>query len=307
MKTNQPLTVFSRISRAQLRQLITAALEEDVGPGDLTTELLVPGDLQASAYVLVKAEGVLAGSELFAEVFSLLDETMQVDLLQPDGSRVALGTIVLRLRGRASQILMGERTALNFLQRMSGIATSTSQLVAIASRYGVRVNHIRKTTPLLRALEVYAVRVGGGSYNRFGLFDGILIKDNHLAVAKALGLSLSEVVARCRSGAPHTVKVGLEVKEMAELPDAIRARPDYLALDNMAVAEVKEAVRQVGGSISIDVTGGINAGNLEAIAATGIDMVGVGAITHSAPSLDMSLEVEFHEHLRPTSRAEVRE
>ena len=293
MKTQEALTVFSRISQARLRQLIGSALEEDVGSGDLTTESLVPRDLQASAYLLVKENGVLAGTEVFREVFSLLDDTVQVEILTHDGARVAPGEIPIRMSGRACHILTGERTALNFVQKMSGVATVTSRLVEIASRHGVRVNHIRKTTPLLRALEVYAVRVGGGSYNRFGLFDGILIKDNHLAVAEKLGLTLQEVVERCRLSAPITVKVGLEVKELAELSDAILARPDYLALDNMSVEEIKEAVKQVGGGIPIDVTGGVNLDNLEAIAATGIDMVGVGGITHSAPSLDVSLEMEL--------------
>ena len=293
MKTQETFSVFSRVSRSRLRALITAALEEDVGTGDLTTDLLVPQDLVAPAYLLIKQEGVLAGTEVFAEVFALLDQEVEVDIQAHDGTRVSPGAVPIRMRGRAGHMLTGERTALNFLQKMSGVATATSRLAAVAAPHGVRVNHIRKTTPLLRALEVYAVRVGGGAYNRFGLFDGILIKDNHLVVARGLGLSAQQVVARCREGAPLTVKIGLEVKELGELPDAISAQPDYLALDNMSVEEVKEAVREIGGRIPIDVTGGINASNLEAIAATGIQMVGVGSITHSAPSLDMSLEIEL--------------
>ena len=162
----------------------------------------------------------------------------------------------------------------------------------VMKRYGVQINHIRKTTPLLRALEIYSVRTGGGAYNRSGLFDGILIKDNHLAVARRLGLSLPEVVARCRLDMPHTIKIGLEITSLAELNDGIQAQPDYLVLDNMTLNEIIEAVKRTDGRIPIDVTGSVNISNLENIAATGINMVGVGAITHSAPSLDMSLEIE---------------
>ena len=293
MKTQEALSVYSRISKNQLRQLLTAALEEDMGSGDLTTGLLVPPDLHADAYLLIKQEGILAGTEVFCELFALLDDSIQTRVLLHDGARVAPGDVPIRMRGLAPHILTGERTALNFMQKMSGVATATARLTEIASRYGVKVNHIRKTTPLLRALEVYAVRAGGGSYNRFGLFDGVLIKDNHLEVTRRLGMSLQQVVARCREEAPLTVEIGLEVKELSDLPDAIEAAPDYIALDNMSLEEIKEAVKVVDGRVPINVTGGVNTSNLEAIAATGIQMVGVGGITHSAPSLDMSLEVEF--------------
>ena len=293
MNTKPTMTVYSRITRERLRRLLNDALEEDVGSGDLTTELLVPGDLRADAHLLVKQEGVLAGSEVFVEVFALLDSQVKIELLLHDGDSVVPGSIPVRMSGLARHVLTAERTALNFLQKMSGVATITSRLVSIASQHGVRINHIRKTTPLLRALEVYAVRVGGGSYNRFGLFDGILIKDNHLEVAAKLGIGIQEVVAQCKSGAPLTTKLGLEVNDLSQLPDAIDAQPDYLVLDNMNLTEIEAAVKQVRGRIPIDVTGGVGIDNLAAIAATGIDMVGVGAITHSAPSLDMSLELEF--------------
>ena len=293
MKTKAAMTVYSRITRERLRRLLTDALEEDIGSGDLTTELLVPGDLRADAYLLAKQEGVLAGSEVFGEVFALLDSNVRIEVLLHDGDAVAPGSIPVRMSGLARHMLTAERTALNFLQKMSGVATITSRFVAITSRHGVRINHIRKTTPLLRALEVYAVRVGGGSYNRFGLFDGILIKDNHLEVAAKLGIGIQEVVARCKSGAPLTTKLGLEVNDLSQLADAIDAQPDYLVLDNMDLTQIEAAVKQVRGRIPIDVTGGVGADNLAAIAATEIDMVGVGAITHSAPSLDMSLELEF--------------
>ena len=293
MNTMPTMTVYSRITRQRLRRLLNDALEEDVGSGDLTTELLVPGDLRADAHLLVKQEGILAGSEVFAEVFALLDSQVQIELLLHDGDGVVPGSIPIRMSGLARHMLTAERTALNFLQKMSGVATITSRLVSIASPHGVRINHIRKTTPLLRALEVYAVRVGGGFYNRFGLFDGILIKDNHLEVAAKLGIGMQEVVARCKSGAPLTTKLGLEVNDLSQLPDAIDAQPDYLVLDNMDLTQIEAAVKQVRGRIPIDVTGGVGIDNLAAIAATGIDVVGVGAITHSAPSLDMSLELEF--------------
>ena len=285
-------TVFSRISRERLHRLLGAALDEDLGSGDITSHALVPPDLRAEARLLVKQEGVLAGVEVCAEVFRLLDPAVEVTTLVCDGARVRPGDVPLRVGGSALSLLAGERTALNFVQKMSGVATATARLAAIAVPYGVRVNHIRKTAPVLRALEVYAVRVGGGAYNRFGLFDGVLIKDNHLAVAKKLGLSIEQAVERCRAEAPLTVKVGLEVKDLDDLPAAIRAAPDYLALDNMTVEQIALAVREVGGSIPIDVTGSVNESNLEAICRTGIQMVGVGGITHSAPSLDVSLEIQ---------------
>lgn len=293
MRTREAFSVFSKISKPRLRALLTAALDEDVGTGDLTTEALVPRDLQASAYLLIKQEGVLAGTEVLCEVFSLLDDTFQAEVSLRDGHRVSPGDVPVRMTGLASHLLTGERTALNFTQKLSGVATATSRLVEIAAPHGLRVNHIRKTTPLLRSLEVYAVRVGGGAYNRYGLFDGMLVKDNHLVVAERLGLSVEEVVARCRENAPLTIKVGLEVKELSELAGALRAQPDYIALDNMSTEQIKEAVEQVGGRIPVDVTGGVNAANIKEIAATGANIVGVGGITHSAPSLDMSIEIEF--------------
>lgn len=292
MEQQETFTVFSRISRLKLRALINAALDEDIGPGDITSKLLIPQELQANAKVLVKTSGILSGSEVFKEVFSILDPEIQVDILLPDGNQINSGMVPIQISGNIKRILEGERTALNFLQRMSGIATATARLVSIAKRYGVQINHIRKTTPLLRALEIYSVRTGGGAYNRSGLFDGILIKDNHLAVARRLGLSLPEVVARCRLDMPHTIKIGLEITSLAELNDGIQAQPDYLVLDNMTLNEIIEAVKRTDGRIPIDVTGSVNISNLENIAATGINMVGVGAITHSAPSLDMSLEIE---------------
>jgi nicotinate-nucleotide pyrophosphorylase (carboxylating) len=289
----EALSVYARISPLQLRRYLTAALEEDIRSGDLTSEILVPSNLQVDAYLLIKGEGVLAGVEVFREVFLLLDPTVEVRTLMGDGSQVKHGDVPVRLKGRARALLAAERTALNIMQKMSGVATATAQLVALAAPHGVRVNHIRKTTPLMRALEVYSVRVGGGTYNRVGLDDGVLIKDNHLVVARRMGLSLAEVVARCREQAPLTVKVGLEIADLAELAEAIQASPDYLVLDNMHPEDIRQAVAQVAGRIPIDVTGGVNAANLEAIASTGIQMVGVGSITHSAPSLDMSLEIEL--------------
>lgn len=281
-------SVYSRVSRSQLGRLLIAALEEDVGSGDLTTEALVPRDLRAQAYLLVKEDAVLAGTEVLSEVFHLVDPCCEVSVSMADGCRVKPGDRPVAVTGPAWALLAGERTALNFVQKMSGIATASARLVAIAAPYGVRVNHIRKTTPLLRALEVYAVHVGGGHYNRFGLYDGVLIKDNHLAVVK----DVKEAVAKARSCVPITVKIGLEVQDLSQLPVAIDARPDYIALDNMSVSEITEAVRQVDGRIPLDVTGGVNASNLEAICKTGVQMVGVGGITHSAPSVDMSIEIE---------------
>lgn len=286
------LSVFSRISHYRLRGLLRAALDEDLGSGDITSEILVPPELQCDGYLLIKDEGVLAGTEVFREVFELVDGEAEVQLCMTEGARVKPGDIPIHLHGRARALLAGERTALNFIQKMSGVATATARLAAIAAPHRVRVNHIRKTTPLLRALEVYAVRVGGGAYNRFGLSDGILIKDNHLAIARRMDMTIEQAVARCREQAPLTIKIGLEVKSLADLAEAIRSRPDYLALDNMTLDEIAEAVKQIGGRIPIDVTGGVNARNLEAIAATGIQMVGVGGITHSASSLDMSLEID---------------
>jgi len=267
--------------------IIDTALDEDVGSGDITTSAIIDSSLKGKAQLLAKEEILLAGIEVFSRVFSRLDPEIVVECTYHDGDvipkRANIGTVTGSMRG----ILSGERTALNFLQHLSGIATLTRQYVEKTDPSTVRVIDTRKTTPGLRVLEKYAVRMGGGFNHRFGLFDGILIKDNHIAAAG----SISEAVKKTRATVPHTLKIEVEVEDIKGLEEAIEVGADAILLDNMSVKEMKEAVSIAGGRVLLEASGGITLETIEAISKTGINLISVGAITHSARSVDISLEV----------------
>jgi nicotinate-nucleotide pyrophosphorylase (carboxylating) len=276
---------------AQVRWLIEKALEEDVGSGDPTTEALIAdGDL-GRAEAIVRAAGTIAGTEVFAAVFTTLDHHLQVKTLRLDGSQVGPGEVVARLTGSLRSILKGERVALNFLQRLSGIATETARYVAAVEGLPVRILDTRKTTPGLRWLEKYAVRMGGGFNHRLNLSDGILVKDNHLAVIKARGISLKEMVARLRLRSGHLVKIQVEVQSLEEAVEAVEAGADALLLDNMPLDGIQAVVHRYKGKIFLEASGGITLENVRAIAETGVDLISIGALTHSPRALDISLEV----------------
>lgn len=273
-------------------RVVEAALLEDRAWEDVTTALVVPPGARATAEAIVKREAVIAGLECFAAAFHVVDPSVRVDLLAADGDRVQPGQAVARVAGSAASMLAAERVALNFLQRLSGIATLTRRCVdAVADLPNPpRISDTRKTTPGLRALEKAAVRAGGGHNHRMTLADGILIKDNHLAVARAAGLTLADAVARARAGAPHLLRVAVEVTTLAEVDEAVAAGADVILLDNMDAATMAEAVRRVAGRAATEASGGVNLANVRGVAEAGVDVISVGTITHSVPAVDISLE-----------------
>ena len=278
------------------------ALDEDLGEGDVTTDALVPPDLPGQAIVLAKQAGVLAGVAVLAETFGQVDPAVAVEPLAADGRSIGPRDTIARIRGPAASILKGERVALNLLQRMCGIASLTRRYVEAVAGTGAVIVDTRKTTPGLRALEKYAVRVGGGQNHRTNLSDGVLIKDNHLAAVRSEGHGIAEAVRRARAAAPHTVRVEVEVASLDEVDEAIAAGPDIILLDNMAPAIMAEAVRRIHsadaaagrrGRALAEASGGIVLESVRAAAEAGVDLISVGALTHSVPALDISLELEL--------------
>ncbi len=268
--------------------LLRRALREDLGrAGDLTTDAIVPQGQVVQALIFARVPGRVAGVPLAGRVFQLLDPTVTVSIAAPDGCDVDTGALILSLEGSARAILTAERTALNILGRLSGIATATRDIVAAVAGSRARVVCTRKTTPGLRSLEKYAVRVGGGANHRFGLDDAVLIKDNHLAVAG----SISEAVARVRRSIGHLVKIEVEVETLAAIDEALVAGVDAILLDNFSLAELAQAVRQAAGRAITEASGNIRPATAAAIASTGVDLLSVGWLTHSAPALDVSLSV----------------
>ncbi|MCE5199775.1 MAG: carboxylating nicotinate-nucleotide diphosphorylase [Armatimonadota bacterium] len=270
-----------------IEQVVKTALAEDIGSGDVTTLLTIPQDAQATATLTAKQEGVIAGQDVAWAAFSLLHCPVQYMQAVPDGTRVKSGDLIGRVSGNARGVLTGERVCLNFLQRMSGVATLTAKYVDAVSHTKARIVDTRKTTPGLRRLEKYAVIVGGGRNHRFGLSDGILIKDNHIAAAGGI----APAVNAARQGAPHTLTVEIEVINLDQLREAIDARPDVVMLDNMPIEQMREAVSIANGKVLLEASGGVNLETVRAIAETGVDIISVGALTHSAPAMDISLNI----------------
>ena len=268
-------------------KIIDNALAEDLGPGDLTTEALIDPSIKGKARLVPREEMVLAGIEVFGRVFSRLDPDIALEWNFQDGDVVPAGRDIGVVEGSLRGILSAERTALNFLQHLSGIATLTKRYVEKAGPSKVRVVDTRKTTPGLRILEKYAVRVGGAHNHRLGLFDGVLIKDNHIAAAG----SISRAVEKIRADVPHTVKIEVEVDDLKGLEEAMRVGADAVLLDNMSIDEMKEAVSIAGGRVLLEASGGITLETIGEVAQTGVDLISVGALTHSARSVDISLEI----------------
>jgi nicotinate-nucleotide pyrophosphorylase (carboxylating) len=269
--------------------LVRRALAEDLGrAGDLTTDAIVPAELEGRAAVVARQAGRIAGLAPALHAFRLLDPASLAEICKPDGSDAKAGETVARVSARARALLTGERTALNVLGRLSGIATATRDVVARLSGLKARVACTRKTTPGLRALEKYAVRVGGGESHRYGLHDAVLVKDNHLAVAGGVG----EAVRRARRHNGHLVKLEVEVDTLAQLDEALSVGVDVVLLDNMDLETLREAVRRCRGRALTEASGGIRLENVRAVAETGVDLVSLGWLTHSAPALDVALDVE---------------
>ena len=275
-----------------VRRAVALALAEDAAWRDVTTSALVPPDQQGRAVIVAKAPGVLAGLPLAEAVFHALDASLVFEAAADDGARLLPGQVVARIAGALNPILRSERVALNFLQRLSGVATTTARLVEALEGLPTRLLDTRKTTPGLRALEKYAVRVGGGHSHRFNLADGILIKDNHLAALKARGQDIAAAVRLARLGSPHTLRVEIEVTSVEQALEALAAGAEVLLLDNMDPEDMRRVAGVARGRALTEASGGITLDNVRAVAETGVDFISVGAITHSAPALDMSLEVE---------------
>jgi len=280
-------------SEEQINHIIDLALAEDISHGDVTSEALIPSELQGGkASILVKAEGVLAGGEVAKKVFLKVDPSLKVVVLIKDGTKIKSGDIAATIVGRVVSILKAERVALNFLNRFSGIASQTAQYIAKTQGLNVRITDTRKTTPGLRLLEKYAVRMGGGQNHRFHLGDGILIKDNHLVALRSLGMSLKDIVAKAKQNAPQGLKVEVEVNTIQEALDAVEAGADIIMLDNMSPDEMRHAASLIPSQVKIEASGGITLANVQTAAETGVNLISIGALTHSSKVLDMSLELE---------------
>ncbi len=276
----------------QLDKIIDLALVEDISYGDITSEALIPPDLNVKAAVLIKEEGVLAGGEVAKKVFQRVDSSLVIEVLIKDGARINPGDQAAIISGKAISILKAERVALNFLQRLSGIASMTAQHVAKTHGFKACIADTRKTTPGLRLLEKYAVRTGGGQNHRLHLGDGILIKDNHLAVLRALGMNLREIIVKAQQNAPTKTKVEVEVTTIQEALDAVAAGADIIMLDNMNPDEMRQVVSSVSRQTKIEASGGITLDNIGQVASTGVDIISIGALTHSVKALDISIEFE---------------
>ncbi len=270
-------------------ELVRRALLEDIGPGDITTEATIPADKTCTAVIIAKEAGVLCGQPVAEATFRALDPKITYEVLVPEGSEVTPGQGVARISGSARSVLTAERVALNFLQRMSGIATTTRRLSESIKYYHARLVETRKTTPGLRMIEKYAVRVGGALNHRYGLHDAILIKDNHIAVAGGV----REAVIAARKIASHTSRVEVECDRLEQVQEALDAGADIILLDNMDPDTMRKAVEMVGGKAVLEASGGITAANLADVAKSGVDIISMGALTHSVKALDLSLDIQL--------------
>jgi nicotinate-nucleotide pyrophosphorylase (carboxylating) len=294
---NVTLGFHERISDPLVRAAVAAALAEDLGlAGDITTDAIVPPEPVAAAVLATRSGGVIAGLQVAAEAFRQLDPKMSFEILIADGQRAPAGAVVARVSGNARALLTGERVALNFLGRMSGTATLTRHYVDAIAGCRAHIIDTRKTTPGLRAFEKYAVRAGGGMSHRAGLFDAVLIKDNHIVLAGGVGPAIA--AARARAG--HMVKIEVEVDTLAQLTEVLAHRVEVVLLDNMSPAQLKEAVRMVAGRAITEASGGVTLDTVRAVAESGVDLISVGALTHSAPVLDLGLDFEGPAPSRPT-------
>ena len=269
--------------------LIELALVEDVGPGDITTESTISDAQIARGTIVVQSGGVIAGLPIAERVFERVDPSLEFRTLVKDGEVVQSMKPIASVGGAAASILTAERIVLNFLQRLSGTATLTAQFVAAAAAYSAKIIDTRKTTAGWRTIQKYAVRVGGGHNHRFGLYDGILIKDNHIVAAGGI----AQAAERAKSGAPHTSKIEIEVETLDEVEEALQAKADILLFDNMPVDLMEAAVAKVAGRAITEASGGITLDKVESVAATGVDLISVGALTHSAAPLDISLDLDI--------------
>lgn len=269
-----------------VKNIIRLALEEDIGSNDITTDLLIHESMKSKALIIAKGSFIVAGVPFAMEVFNTLDSETEFKVFFNDASKVRKGDIIAEIYGNTRTLLSCERVSLNILQRLSGIATLTNSFVQKVKGFDVKIVGTRKTTPCLRFMERYAVMAGGGSNHRFGLYDGILIKDNHI---EATG-SIKDAI-KVAKNAHHLSKIEVEIENLNDLKEALKAGADVVMLDNMPVGDMKEAVRIAKGKAIIEASGNINMENVKAVAETGVDLISVGALTHSAPASDISMKI----------------
>lgn len=277
---------FEPLDPGLYREPVRRALAEDLGWGDVTTEATLPTNLRARGVILAKSPCVIAGLDVAAEAFRQLDPSAALGVKRPDGSRCEPGDVVAEVRGSAAAMLTAERTALNFLQRLSGIATLTRRFVDAAGG-GITILDTRKTTPTLRALEKYAVRAGGGTNHRGGLDDGILIKDNHARLAGGIAVALQRM-----KEARREMPIEVEAQSLADVDAALAGGADIILLDNLSIDEIRRAIQAIGGRAQVEISGGVTLERIPDLARTGANYVSVGALTHSAPAADLSFELE---------------
>lgn len=280
-----PLTLSS------LRDHLRRALAEDVAWGDVTTQALLPDTVAASGQIVAREPGVVAGLPVARETFSLVDERLRFTPVLTDGTDILPGAVIATVDGPAAGLLTAERVALNYLQRLSGIATLTRRYVQAIAGTKARLVDTRKTTPGLRSLEKYAVRCGGAANHRYGLSDGVLIKDNHIAILARQGIALRDVVGRARARAAHSLRIEVEVDDIDQIEEALAGGADVILLDNMPPATLTLAVRRIAGRALTEASGGITLENVRACAEAGVDLISVGALTHSVRALDLGLDI----------------
>ncbi len=274
------------LDKKLMDRILIGALEEDMPFGDITTDSVIDPDSMSKAKFLAKEEGIIAGMPVAEETFALLDPRVRLEVLCPDGTKVKKGDVIAWIEGPTAAILKGERTALNLLQRLSGIATRTHVFASLVQEYPVSVADTRKTTPGLRYLEKYAVRVGGGQNHRFCLSDGVMLKDNHIAAAGGI----LSAVTRVRAKVPHTVKIEVETETLDMVREAVAAKADIIMFDNMSEEMMAEAVKIVAGKALTEASGDVTEERIVKIAQTGVDIISIGRITHSVKSMDISLK-----------------
>lgn len=272
----------------EIEKIIQNALDEDLGSGDVTTDWIIPKETRLTGTLVAKAEGIIAGLEIFTAAFRMLDENIQIDQMVNDGDEVSKGKLIARVDGAGRAILSAERVALNFLQRMSGIATYTNKLVKAVEGTKAVILDTRKTAPGLRMLDKMAVRIGGGKNHRIGLYDMVLIKDNHISAAGGI----SEAVAKIKSKNKAGLLIEVEVKNRSELKEAINVKADRILLDNMSLETIRDAVKITGGLIPLEASGNVTEENIREIASTGVDYISSGMLTHSVKALDISFLIE---------------
>jgi len=288
----------NKLSEFALKDLIRNAFKEDIGSGDITTELLVPKNEVIKAAIILKEKATVAGLEIARKVFKAVNKDIRFEAVSADGSQEKPGKIIAKIQGQAGSILSGERTALNFLSHLSGVATVTRSFVDQVKPYKAKIMDTRKTTPGLRELEKYAVALGGGHNHRMGLWDAVLVKDNHIAVLKAgaRGINIKDIARLVKEKKPKGMKTDIEVRNLKEFQEVLEIPPDIIMLDNMDISQIKKAVAMRDAqpsrkNVKIEVSGGVRLSNIKAIARAGVDMISIGALTHSAKAVDMSLEV----------------